>query len=205
MVTSLGEHDSFSCSYSPMDSPYIVTVGALQRVSELEIPGANFGDCVDLYAPGEDIPAPWIGDSNSAESFLTGSSASAAIVAGMAVHLMAGIRNPNIKYPATGQTIHEEMLRHVEAGQYVMFMRNILLGSRADARQAMGVSSTNKVVNFHAGPSIYCDIRSQFDIPRFCITQIETLHRINDRPKVFQKVKSNMAYHSRKMAEEFYS
>jgi hypothetical protein len=187
-----------------MDSPYILTVGALQRVSELEIPGANFGDCVDVFAPGEDISAPLIGPSDSEVGMLTGSSASAAIMTGMAAHLMAQICNPGLIYPGSGLSIYEEMIRNVEERQYIMFVRNILLGSRAELTKS-SMSYTNNVRSYHAGSNVYCDIRWRSEIPRYCISQIEILQKKNDRPKVFQKVKSNMADHIRRKAEEFYA
>ena len=203
VVTSLGEADSFSCSHSPMDSPYILTVGALERQSEQELVGSNFGDCVDMYAPGEDIPAPWIGESNVEQRSLTGSSASAAIVTGIAANLMATIRSQTLVYPSSGRTVYEEMMKHVEPGYYVMFLRNIILGSR-QALRVRGMAN-HMMLEPHPSSNIECDIHRRPDIAQYSIDQLELMEQKAKRPKAFQKVKNNLAQHTRLKAEEFYA
>lgn len=199
----MGDTDSFSCLYSPMDSPYALSVGGLERTSELNLPGSNFGDCVDIYAPGEDLPAPFIGESNQEVQLLSGSSASAAFVTGVVAHIMSNVRSPALVYPKTGRTVYEEMLNLLQEGQHVSFVRNILLGSREDI-QLKGVANNN-IKQVHSMKGIECDLRGFADIMRLCFGQLQLMERKTDRPKAFQKVKSNLAEHARKKAEEFYA
>lgn len=126
VVTSIGDQDSFSCSFSPMDSPYILTVGAVDMMGE-RIQGSNFGDCVDVHAPGESIPAPWIGSSTKEERTLSGSSASAAIITGMIAIVMGTLRSPDLLYYKTGRSIYERMLEIVREEDFNIFVRNIFL------------------------------------------------------------------------------
>lgn len=87
-VGATGNQDCFSCAFSPGSSSTTLSVAGTGKRSEMPLHGSNYGDCVDMYAPGEDIMAPFIGPSNSEERAMTGSSAATAIVSGLAARIL---------------------------------------------------------------------------------------------------------------------
>lgn len=98
VVGSIGDHSLFSCNFSPANSPFILAVGGINRENGLELYETNFGDCIDMRAPGEDIMGAWVNTlsnepSNNFYKQVTGSSASAAIVTGIGVVLLNIIAN----------------------------------------------------------------------------------------------------------------
>lgn len=98
VVGANGDDDAFSCWKSPASSDYVLSVGGVMRDTDTALPGSNYGDCADILAPGENIPAPYIGSSNIESKSLTGTSASAAVVTGIATHLIGLIEsNSTIK------------------------------------------------------------------------------------------------------------
>lgn len=83
LVGPVGDNDSFSCSFSPANSPFALITSATIREFDYDRPGTNYGDCVDVNAPRDMILSPSIGSSNIEESYLSGSSASSAVITGM--------------------------------------------------------------------------------------------------------------------------
>ena len=77
----------FMCRYSPAASPNALTVGASERRDDLYLTffgeGTNYGRCVDIFAPGQDIRSAGIG-SNDAVKYSTGTSQATPIVSGAA-------------------------------------------------------------------------------------------------------------------------
>ncbi|WP_257449824.1 Ig-like domain-containing protein [Archangium lipolyticum] len=71
-----------SCLMSPGRVPAALAVGA-SNSSDSVASISNSGDCVDLYAPGTDIPSAWITNDTSTNT-LDGTSMAAAHVAGVA-------------------------------------------------------------------------------------------------------------------------
>ena len=62
--TYLGNFKRDACEYSPGSSPYAINVGSTKAEDGEDKlyyrrhhngPGTNFGSCVSLYAPGENI------------------------------------------------------------------------------------------------------------------------------------------------------
>lgn len=90
VIGAAGDNDSFSCSYSPAGSGFALTVAATGD-DDMPRPGSNYGDCIDVLAPGDDIMAPYIGESNREEKTLSGSSAATAILTGLAARMMAAV------------------------------------------------------------------------------------------------------------------
>lgn len=55
-----GNDSEDACEYSPGSSRAALTVGASNRFDQVAF-FSNYGDCVDVYAPGFDILSAWIG------------------------------------------------------------------------------------------------------------------------------------------------
>jgi hypothetical protein len=101
LVGAAGDTSQFSCETFPASSPHVIAAAATHRQSDMDLSGSNYGACIDIFAPGDSIPAPTLIRS-SAEggqgegihftvSALTGSSASTAVVSGTAALVMSKI------------------------------------------------------------------------------------------------------------------
>ncbi|KAM6077947.1 proprotein convertase subtilisin/kexin type 9 [Theristicus caerulescens] len=90
MVAAAGNYKDDACLYSPASEPEVITVGATNsedQPASIGTLGTNFGRCVDLFAPGDDI----IGASSDCSTCFTaqsGTSQAAAHVAGIAAMLL---------------------------------------------------------------------------------------------------------------------
>ena len=71
-----------ACQYSPASTPLAITVGAT-TISDARASFSNYGTCLDLFAPGENITSAWIG-SDSATNTISGTSMASPHVAGVA-------------------------------------------------------------------------------------------------------------------------
>jgi subtilisin family serine protease len=80
VVVSAGNRDSDSCSYSPASAGGSIVVSATDY-QDTKAPYANYGECVNVYAPGHQIPSAWIRNRND-QVFFSGTSAAAAHVTG---------------------------------------------------------------------------------------------------------------------------
>ncbi|NXN41542.1 PCSK9 convertase, partial [Rhinoptilus africanus] len=84
MVAAAGNYKDDACLYSPASEPEVITVGATNskdQPASIGTLGTNFGRCVDLFAPGDDI----VGASSACSTCFTaqsGTSQAAAHVAG---------------------------------------------------------------------------------------------------------------------------
>ncbi|XP_072505696.1 proprotein convertase subtilisin/kexin type 9 isoform X2 [Notamacropus eugenii] len=91
MIAAAGNYKDDACLYSPASEPEVITVGATNSHDQpiaMGALGTNFGRCVDLFAPGEDI----IGASSDCSTCFTsqsGTSQAAAHVAGIAAMLLS--------------------------------------------------------------------------------------------------------------------
>ncbi|XP_014454112.3 proprotein convertase subtilisin/kexin type 9 [Alligator mississippiensis] len=90
IIAAAGNYKEDACLYSPASEPEVITVGATdyqdQPVS-MGTMGTNFGRCVDVFAPGDDI----IGASSDCSTCFTsqsGTSQAAAHVAGIAAMIL---------------------------------------------------------------------------------------------------------------------
>ncbi|NXF31399.1 PCSK9 convertase, partial [Nyctibius bracteatus] len=92
MVAAAGNYKDDACRYSPASEPEVITVGATNsqdQPASIGTLGTNFGHCVDLFAPGDDI----IGASSDCSTCFTarsGTSQAAAHVAGELGSTLAG-------------------------------------------------------------------------------------------------------------------
>ncbi|NWT68310.1 PCSK9 convertase, partial [Prunella himalayana] len=84
VVAAAGNYKDDACLYSPASEPEVITVGATDsedQPASIGTLGTNFGRCVDLFAPGDDI----VGASSDCSTCFTarsGTSQAAAHVAG---------------------------------------------------------------------------------------------------------------------------
>lgn len=74
VVVAAGNSERLACSGSPAGQPDMITIGASDS-TDVKPDFSNYGECVDLFAPGVNITAAWF-DGN--ESYFTASGTSMA-------------------------------------------------------------------------------------------------------------------------------
>ena len=88
-----------ACGYSPAGSPGAYTIGATSS-NDAKTSFSNYGNCVDMFAPGASITAAWH-TSNTAINTISGTSMAAPHVAGVAALYLQS--NPT----ATAQAVYD--------------------------------------------------------------------------------------------------
>jgi subtilisin family serine protease len=81
-VVAAGNKNTDACIFSPAAEPSAITVGATES-ADYRASFSNYGSCVDIFAPGQQITAAWIG-SSTAIAIKDGTSMAAPHVAGVA-------------------------------------------------------------------------------------------------------------------------
>jgi subtilisin family serine protease len=81
-VVAAGNSNANACNYSPARAATAITVGATSS-NDARASYSNFGSCVDIFAPGSSITAPWW-TSTTATNTISGTSMAAPHVAGAA-------------------------------------------------------------------------------------------------------------------------
>jgi len=79
VVVAAGNADSDACGYSPAAAKHAITVGATNH-NNARASFSNWGSCVDIWAPGENIKSAY---PNGAEASISGTSMACPIVAGI--------------------------------------------------------------------------------------------------------------------------
>ncbi len=88
MVVAAGNSNANACNFSPARASSAITVGSTTS-NDSRSNFSNWGSCVDIFAPGSNITAPWH-TSNSATNTISGTSMAAPHVAGVvALYLQA--------------------------------------------------------------------------------------------------------------------
>jgi subtilisin family serine protease len=80
MVVAAGNDNKNACDYSPASSPEAITVAASDN-TDTKATFSNYGDCVNLFAPGVAITSAWIGGTNAVNT-ISGTSMACPHVAG---------------------------------------------------------------------------------------------------------------------------
>ncbi|XP_065911323.1 uncharacterized protein [Dysidea avara] len=86
VVVAAGNDFSDACRFSPGASPLALTVGGTQRNDDIYLrlfDGSNYGSCVDIFAPAQDIRSASFSTQNGATTF-TGTSQATPLVSGAA-------------------------------------------------------------------------------------------------------------------------
>jgi len=101
-AVAAGNDNANACNYSPARAANAVCVGATDN-ADRKSSFSNYGNCVEIHAPGTSITSAWIG-TNSASRTISGTSMAAPHVAGvMALYLAQG-RQPTASALATAST-----------------------------------------------------------------------------------------------------
>ncbi len=85
-VVAAGNNGASACDYSPARVAEAITIGATTP-DDLRVLSSNYGECVDLYAPGAGIRSTF-NRSDTDTTTMTGTSAAAPHVAGIAAQLL---------------------------------------------------------------------------------------------------------------------
>ncbi|XP_015244958.1 PREDICTED: proprotein convertase subtilisin/kexin type 9 [Cyprinodon variegatus] len=91
VIAAAGNYREDACLYSPASEPEVITVGAVNSADHLMSQGAggsNFGPCVDLFAPGDDIISA-SSDCSTCFTSQSGTSQAAAHAAGIAAVILS--------------------------------------------------------------------------------------------------------------------
>ncbi|XP_034738113.1 proprotein convertase subtilisin/kexin type 9, partial [Etheostoma cragini] len=95
VIAAAGNNRDDACLYSPASEPEVITVGAVNSADQLMSQGAggsNFGRCVDLFAPGDDIVSA-SSDCSTCFTSRSGTSQAAAHAAGVAAVILSSNQN----------------------------------------------------------------------------------------------------------------
>ncbi|XP_035670351.1 proteinase T-like [Branchiostoma floridae] len=91
-VVSAGNAQTDACNASPASAEAAITVAATNAIDKFSSTFSNFGACVDILAPGEDIQSAWINSKYSVMS-MTGTSQAAPHVTGVISRYLSFFRD----------------------------------------------------------------------------------------------------------------
>lgn len=197
MIGAAGDSDSFSCNFSPANSPFPLITAATVKDGDVERPGSNYGDCIDVYAPGDEILSPWIGKSNNEESYLSGSSASTAVVAGM-VGVILNFINSNHTVVFENKNLElYTALRELITEDYTILLRNILLTTKHHIFQSIGSREA------HPDTVNLCDLMSIQSVHDISLEYYRKL-KTKDKSSPITRIKNNFMAHQKQKLQSLY-
>lgn len=196
LVGAVGDHDSYACGFSPANSPYALITSATTR-DDQDRPYSNFGDCIDINAPGDNILAPTIGPSNTEEVYLSGSSASTAVVTGVIGVILNMLHsNHTVEYDGNNIELYHT-LRQLVTNDYTILLRNILLSTK---HQVIALSAARDA---HPNPVNYCDLIDIESIHKNSFDYLKKL-KANDKTSPISRVKNNFLQHQQQKISSIY-
>jgi subtilisin family serine protease len=95
LAASAGNFNGDACTQDPASVPESITTAA-STISDTKASFSNYGKCVDIWAPGENITSDWIG-SDSATNTISGTSMATPHVAGAAALYLSAHPNKSVK------------------------------------------------------------------------------------------------------------
>lgn len=101
-VVAAGNSNANACNTSPARVAAAMTVGSSTR-TDSRSNFSNWGSCVNIFAPGSDIIAPWIGGANATRTISGTSMASPHVAGAAALYLQ---QNPNATPAQVAQAIY---------------------------------------------------------------------------------------------------
>nr|XP_023648573.1 proprotein convertase subtilisin/kexin type 9 isoform X1 [Paramormyrops kingsleyae] len=113
LIAAAGNYRDDACLYSPASEPQVITVGATNLADQpmnKGILGTNYGRCVDLFAPGDNIVSA-SSDCPTCFTAKSGTSQAAAHVAGIAAVILNS--NPNLTSTETLHQLLQNSVKHV--------------------------------------------------------------------------------------------
>ncbi|KAG8970440.1 subtilisin-like serine protease [Tulasnella sp. 419] len=87
VVVAAGNENVDAGQTSPARVPTVITVGAM-GINDTRAKFSNFGEVVDVFAPGVDIISAWMGSPNATKK-ISGTSMATPHVAGLAAYLLS--------------------------------------------------------------------------------------------------------------------
>jgi subtilisin family serine protease len=94
-AVSAGNFSGDACTQSPANAPSALTTGAT-TITDAKASFSNFGSCVDIFAPGENITSAWIGSTGATQT-ISGTSMASPHVAGAAAIYLSSHPDASVK------------------------------------------------------------------------------------------------------------